>query len=140
MIKDVYKRPFITAGFTAFLLMGPLAVTSTSGMIRRGRQTVANAASPGLRQRYCRRDSLLLAREIRRDLAATLRRHRRHSAPLPCAASGFPWTYPTKSRARQCRTGISISEVIANEVFQLAKDSVDRNCILSDGFLWIYSK
>ncbi len=35
MIKDVYKRPFITAGFTAFLLMVPLAVTSTSGMIRR---------------------------------------------------------------------------------------------------------
>lgn len=35
MIKDVYKRPFITAGFTAFLLMVPLAATSTSGMIRR---------------------------------------------------------------------------------------------------------
>jgi methionine sulfoxide reductase heme-binding subunit len=35
MTKDVYKRPFITAGFTAFLLMVPLAVTSTSGMIRR---------------------------------------------------------------------------------------------------------
>lgn len=35
MIRDVYKRPFITAGFTAFLLMVPLAVTSTSGMIRR---------------------------------------------------------------------------------------------------------
>ena len=35
MIKDVYKRPFITAGFTAYMLMVPLAVTSTSGMIRR---------------------------------------------------------------------------------------------------------
>jgi sulfoxide reductase heme-binding subunit YedZ len=35
MIKDVYKRPFITAGFTAFVLMWPLALTSTSGMIRR---------------------------------------------------------------------------------------------------------
>ena len=35
MVKDVYKRPFITAGFTAFLLMVPLAATSTSGMIRR---------------------------------------------------------------------------------------------------------
>ena len=33
--KDVYKRPFITAGFTAFVLMIPLAVTSTAGMIRR---------------------------------------------------------------------------------------------------------
>jgi sulfoxide reductase heme-binding subunit YedZ len=35
MIKDVYKRPFITAGFTAFVLMIPLALTSTKGWIRR---------------------------------------------------------------------------------------------------------
>jgi sulfoxide reductase heme-binding subunit YedZ len=32
---DIYKRPFITIGFTAFSLMVPLAVTSTAGMIRR---------------------------------------------------------------------------------------------------------
>ena len=32
---DIYKRPFITIGFTAFLSMLPLAVTSTAGMIRR---------------------------------------------------------------------------------------------------------
>jgi len=35
MVKDVVKRPFITAGFTAFLLLMPLAVTSTAGWIRR---------------------------------------------------------------------------------------------------------
>ncbi|RDK08993.1 protein-methionine-sulfoxide reductase heme-binding subunit MsrQ [Cupriavidus lacunae] len=35
MIKDVYKRPFITVGFTAFMLMIPLALTSTNGMVRR---------------------------------------------------------------------------------------------------------
>ena len=35
IIKDVYKRPFITAGTAAFLLMVPLALTSTAGMIRR---------------------------------------------------------------------------------------------------------
>ncbi len=35
MMKDVYKRPFITAGFTAFVLMIPLAVTSTRKMIQR---------------------------------------------------------------------------------------------------------
>lgn len=35
IVKDVYKRPFITAGATAFLLMVPLALTSTAGMIRR---------------------------------------------------------------------------------------------------------
>ena len=32
---DVYKRPFITIGFTALMSMVPLAVTSTAGMIRR---------------------------------------------------------------------------------------------------------
>ena len=35
MWKDVAKRPYITAGFTAFVLMIPLAVTSTAGWIRR---------------------------------------------------------------------------------------------------------
>jgi methionine sulfoxide reductase heme-binding subunit len=35
IIKDVAKRPFITMGFTAFVLMIPLALTSTAGMIRR---------------------------------------------------------------------------------------------------------
>jgi len=33
--KDVWKRPFITAGFTGFVAMLPLAVTSTAGWIRR---------------------------------------------------------------------------------------------------------
>ncbi|MGE0448722.1 MAG: sulfite oxidase heme-binding subunit YedZ [Vicinamibacterales bacterium] len=33
--EDIYKRPFITIGFTALALMVPLAVTSTAGMIRR---------------------------------------------------------------------------------------------------------
>jgi sulfoxide reductase heme-binding subunit YedZ len=32
---DIYKRPYITVGFTAFLTMVPLAVTSTAGWIRR---------------------------------------------------------------------------------------------------------
>jgi sulfoxide reductase heme-binding subunit YedZ len=32
---DVVKRPFITMGFTAFVLMIPLAATSTAGWIRR---------------------------------------------------------------------------------------------------------
>jgi sulfoxide reductase heme-binding subunit YedZ len=35
MFKDVVKRPFITAGFIAFVLMIPLAITSTAGWIRR---------------------------------------------------------------------------------------------------------
>jgi sulfoxide reductase heme-binding subunit YedZ len=33
--KDILKRPYVTAGFTALVLMIPLAVTSTAAMIRR---------------------------------------------------------------------------------------------------------
>src|SRR2546421_8204841 len=32
---DLYKRPFIAIGFTAFVCMLPLAATSTAGVIRR---------------------------------------------------------------------------------------------------------
>ena len=35
MWKDVLKRRFITVGFSAFVLMIPLAITSTAGWIRR---------------------------------------------------------------------------------------------------------
>ena len=35
MVKDIGKRKFITIGFTAFVLLIPLAATSTAGMIRR---------------------------------------------------------------------------------------------------------
>jgi methionine sulfoxide reductase heme-binding subunit len=35
MVGDVLKRPFITMGFAAFLLLIPLALTSTKGSIRR---------------------------------------------------------------------------------------------------------
>jgi len=35
MASDVVKRPYITAGMTAFAIMLPLAITSTEGMIRR---------------------------------------------------------------------------------------------------------
>jgi methionine sulfoxide reductase heme-binding subunit len=35
MAEDVVKRPFMTAGMAALLMLVPLAATSTSGMIRR---------------------------------------------------------------------------------------------------------
>jgi sulfoxide reductase heme-binding subunit YedZ len=35
MLKDVGKRPFILVGFTAFVLLISLAVTSTNGMVKR---------------------------------------------------------------------------------------------------------
>lgn len=43
ILKDIVKRPFITAGFTAFVLLVPLAITSTDAMVRRlgGRRWLA---------------------------------------------------------------------------------------------------
>ena len=35
MLKDIGKRPFITVGFAAFVLLIPLAITSTRAMTRR---------------------------------------------------------------------------------------------------------
>ena len=35
IVKDIPKRPFITVGFTAFVLLVPLALTSTNAMMRR---------------------------------------------------------------------------------------------------------
>jgi len=35
MLKDVVKRPFITVGFAAFVLLIPLAITSTAAWVRR---------------------------------------------------------------------------------------------------------
>ena len=35
IVRDVYKRPFITAGFTGFIVMVPLAITSTRNWIVR---------------------------------------------------------------------------------------------------------
>lgn len=35
IVEDVYKRPFITIGMASYLLLVPLAVTSTNGMIKR---------------------------------------------------------------------------------------------------------
>jgi sulfoxide reductase heme-binding subunit YedZ len=35
IVKDIAKRPFITMGFSAFVLMIPLALTSTNAMVRR---------------------------------------------------------------------------------------------------------
>jgi sulfoxide reductase heme-binding subunit YedZ len=35
IVKDIYKRPFITVGFTAWVLMLPLALTSTAWSIRK---------------------------------------------------------------------------------------------------------
>ena len=35
MIEDIVKRPYITLGFSALMVMLPLAITSTQSMVRR---------------------------------------------------------------------------------------------------------
>jgi sulfoxide reductase heme-binding subunit YedZ len=35
IVKDIVKRPFITAGFAAFVLLIPLATTSSAAMVKR---------------------------------------------------------------------------------------------------------
>lgn len=35
IIKDIIKRPYVTVGFTAFVLLIPLAITSTNKMMKR---------------------------------------------------------------------------------------------------------
>ena len=35
MLKDIIKRPFILVGFSAFILLIPLVLTSTNKMIKR---------------------------------------------------------------------------------------------------------
>ncbi len=41
IVNDIIKRPFITIGFVCFLMLIPLAVTSTNGMMRRLKQNWA---------------------------------------------------------------------------------------------------
>ena len=50
ILGDIAKRPFITAGLAAFVLMVPLAVTSTKGWIRRLGRSWQAAAPAGLRR------------------------------------------------------------------------------------------
>lgn len=65
IVKDVAKRPYVTAGFTAFVLMVPLTITSTSGWIRRlGRQAMAEPAPADLYDGDSGRGALLLAGEV----------------------------------------------------------------------------
>ena len=75
MLKDVAKRPFITAGFTAFVLMVPLALTSTKGWIRRlGGKRWQLLHRLIYYQRDCGRGALLLAGEERHPAARDVRR------------------------------------------------------------------
>ena len=108
---DIYKRPFITVGFTAWMTMVPLALTSTAGMIRRlgGRRW-------NLLHRLvyldgdARRAALLVARESRCPPPAHLRRRRRHPsrrADAWRAGGASPAPSPRATRLRLSRVPAS---------------------------------
>ena len=71
MLHDVAKRRFITVGFAGFVLLIPLAITSTTGWIRRlGGKRWQALHRLDLFQRDCRRNPLLVAGEGRHSPAA----------------------------------------------------------------------
>ena len=76
IVKDVLKRPFITMGMIAFLAMLPLALTSTTGWIRRLGGKRWQAIHRDLPDGDLRRDPLLLAGEGGRGASDSLRRDR----------------------------------------------------------------
>jgi sulfoxide reductase heme-binding subunit YedZ len=100
MLEDVAERPYVTAGFAAFLLLLPLAVTSTRGWVRRlGRRWVtlhrlvyASAALAVLHFTWLvkkdLREPLLYAGLLGLLLAARLRRARVRRAGAPVRVSG----------------------------------------------------
>ena len=74
MWADVIKRRFITVGFTGFVLLIPLALTSTDGLdTPPRRQALAGVAPSDLHQRDCGRDPLLVAGEGRYQQAGPIR-------------------------------------------------------------------
>ncbi|HET7392721.1 MAG TPA: protein-methionine-sulfoxide reductase heme-binding subunit MsrQ, partial [Candidatus Binatia bacterium] len=95
--KDIFKRPYVTAGFTSFVLMIPLALTSTAAMIRRlGKRwlqlhrLVYLAAAAGVLHFYW-----LVKSDIRRPaqygaVLALLLGARLAYALLPAASKRFP--------------------------------------------------
>jgi hypothetical protein len=82
MLKDIAKRPFITVGFSAFVLMIPLALTSTAWSIRRWAGRTGSAAPPDLSHGNSGGYSLHLAGEGRSPQAHRVR-NRAPSCFLP---------------------------------------------------------
>ena len=81
MWEDVLKRPFITVGMLALVLLIPLAATSTSGMIKRlGGAQLAAAAQARLRDRRAGRAALPVAGEEGAHDALLLRDRARAAA------------------------------------------------------------
>ena len=97
IVADIVKRPYITAGFAAFVMLLPLAATSTNTMVRRLGATTAQA---GLRCRAGGDPALLVAesgQERRRGADGLRDRDRRAARCSACAL-----VQPSMSRLRGC--------------------------------------
>jgi sulfoxide reductase heme-binding subunit YedZ len=104
LLADVAKRPFITAGFTALLLLIPLAVTSTKAAMRRlGRRwqklhrLVYAAAILGCVHFWWQVKADIREPAIYAAIAAALLgwrfwRHRRRRQAAAATARSVPWT------------------------------------------------
>ena len=86
---DIVKRRYITVGMVAFVLLIPLAITSTKGMIQApGRPPLDPASYACIRRRSPWRISLLHDGEGRYPGAADLRNHLGTLARLPGRRTG----------------------------------------------------
>ena len=95
MVKDIVKRPFITVGFTAFVLMIPLAADLHHGWIRRLGGKRWQALHRSGRHRGARRGALLVAGEGR-HVAASLATAR----SSPCCSRGSQFGSGPRSARR----------------------------------------
>ncbi len=96
ILTDVAKRPFITAGMAAFLLMVPLAVDVDQGMDPPAGPPLAGAAPHHLCVCDCRLPAFRMEGEGRHRRAGLLRGISRPAArlPGPLAAPGEPTVAP----------------------------------------------
>ena len=102
ILPDLVKRPYITAGMTAFLLMLPLADHLDEGMDSPARPPLAGAAPAGLLQRVCRLPALHLEGQGGDWRARVLRRYPRDLTGLP-ADLALPLDRPAGGRQPSSR-------------------------------------
>ena len=106
IVKDIGKRPFITVGFAAFVLLIPLAATSTNAMVHSAWAHAAGSCCIGWSMSIAtlRRSALLVAGEEGHHRAADLRRAARRAAaahgPLCVCAQGRPRRRPSSARSQ----------------------------------------
>ena len=101
--KDILKRPYVTAGFTALVMMIPLALTSTAAMIRRLGKRWQQLHRLVYVAAIARRDSFLLAGQSRHSPAGTIRLRPGALVGLPsCDEMGQAQTRRRRAQVRRC--------------------------------------